>query len=102
MEEKTIDYVPISKLSRGYAGRIIDQMKENDSLIFVLRNNSPDAVIMSMGSFRKLIETKNKKTRETKDSTIDSLAGSLHQYADASGIGEEKAFYIKKLIERHE
>lgn len=102
MEEKTIDYVPISKLSRGYAGRIIDQMKENDSLIFVLRNNSPDAVIMSMGSFRELIETKNKKTRETKDSAIDSLAGSLHQYADASGIGEEKAFYIRKLIERHE
>ena len=101
MSEGNIDYVPISKLSRGYAGQAIDRMNENDSVIFVLRNNEPAAVIMSVEDYRLYVDLMKSNERINRKEAGERLAGCLHQYADPSKIKDEKDYYRKVMTDKH-
>ncbi|MBQ6503382.1 MAG: type II toxin-antitoxin system Phd/YefM family antitoxin [Flexilinea sp.] len=100
MTEKIIDYVPVSKLGRGYAGRIIDQMKENDSVVYILRNNDPEAVMLSMADYRELLYKQNKLKSDNK-LKAEHLAGIFQKYADVSKINGEKEYYSQILAEKY-
>ena len=101
MSERKIDYISISRLSRGYAGKIIDEMTDNDSVIFVMRNNEPTAVIMSMEEYQNYMNMKANVAKINKLSSIKSTAGSLHEYADPAKIPGEKNYYQKALAEKY-
>ena len=101
MSERNIDYIPISKLGRGYAGKLIDKMNENDSVIYVLKNNEPTAVIMSMKDYEDYLDVLKANDRVNKKQASERSAGSLHEYADASKIGGEREQYHKGLYTRH-
>ena len=101
MSERKIDYVSISRFSRGYAGKIIDEMTANDSVIFVMRNNEPTAVIMRMEEYQNYMNMKENAARISKPSSIKETAGSLHAYADPEKMPEEKNYYQKALAEKY-
>ena len=101
MREKNIDYVPISKLGRGYAGQAIDRMNENDSVICVLRNNEPAAVIISFEDYQLFLNLMRSQERVNKKEVSNKLAGSLHQFADPDKIEGEREFYHKGLLEKY-
>jgi PHD/YefM family antitoxin component YafN of YafNO toxin-antitoxin module len=97
MSEKNIDYVPISKLGRGYAGQAIDRMNENDSVIYVLRNNEPTAVIMPFDDYRLYLDLLKSNERINKKEASARLAGSLKQFSDPSKVEGEKEYYRRGL-----
>ena len=101
MTERIIDYIPVSKLGRGYAGRIIDQMKERDSVVYILRNNDPEAVMLSMSGYRELLKNQSGNLIRNKVEISEQLAGSLHQYADASKVHNENEYYQQVLMEKY-
>ena len=102
MNERNIDYVPISKLSRGYAGKIIEKMNRTESVIFILRNNEPTAVLMPFEDYDNYLKIVKANKRINRKETISKLAGSLHDYADVNKVEGEKEFYRKALRNRHE
>ena len=101
MSERNIDYVPISKLSRGYAGKLIDEMNESETVIYVLRNNEPTAVIMSMKDYNEYLSAMKVNERINKKKNSIKIAGSLHLYADPLKANEEREFYRKGLNSRY-
>ncbi len=101
MTEKNIDYVPISKLGRGYAGRAIDKMNANESIIYILRNNEPTAVIMSFEDYQNYLKIIKSFDRLNKSKVCDELSGSLHEYADSRKIEGEKEFYKTGLAKKY-
>lgn len=101
MKKRNIDYVPISKLSRGYAGKIIDNMIKEDSTIYIMRNNEPTAVILSMKEYDAYLEYVNEKEKKYKEELIKELGGSLHEYADVSKIPLEDQAYTMHILEKY-
>ena len=101
MIDQNIEYVPISRLSRGYAGQIIDNMHKNDSVIYIIRNNEPTAVILSIDDYNIYLQTVKAAQRINKTDAIRKTAGSLHRYADTEKIDGEKEFYRQALSKRN-
>lgn len=101
MSEKNIDYLPISRLGRGYAGQAIDMMNDNDSVIYVLRNNEPVAVIMPFSDYQVYLDLMRSNERINKKETSARLAGSLHQYADKTKVAGEKGFYQEGMKKKY-
>ena len=101
MTEKTIDYVPISKLSRGYAGQMIDNMYKKESVVFILRNNEPTAVILSMEDYKVFLELMKNSQRINKKDISTKIAGSLHRFSDVQKIEGERDFYRKAMHKRN-
>ena len=97
--ERKIGYVPISKLSRGYAGQIIDNMNNEKTILYIMRNNVPQAVLMPIEEFDKYQESLNSKVN--KHEIVEKLSGSLSQYKDPSKIGKEREFYIQGLMKKY-
>ncbi|MBR4462477.1 MAG: hypothetical protein IKS51_07870 [Erysipelotrichaceae bacterium] len=101
MINKNIDYVPISRLSRGYAGQMIDKMYQDDSVVFIMRNNEPTAVILSIDDYNIYLNMIRSSARINKKEISSKIAGSLHQFADPEKIDGERDFYKKDLSRRN-
>ena len=97
MSKRNIDYVPISKLGRGYVSKLIGEMNDNDSVIYVLRNNEPTAVILSMKEYNNYLDLLKANNMINKKQASERVAGSLHEFADFSKIAGEKEFYRKGI-----
>jgi prevent-host-death family protein len=52
--------VPISDFSQGKAGKIFNDVAENDSEYIVLKNNQPTAVVLSLKEYRETQEKASK------------------------------------------
>ena len=102
MTERTIQYVPISQLGRGYAGKIIDSMLSNEAIIYIMRNNEPTAVIISIDDYNAYLMMMNASKRINKKEVNAKLSGSLRQYSAAEKVGGERDYYRKVLGEPHE
>lgn len=62
--------VSVSELSRGRASRIIQQVEENDEQFIVVKNNTPNAVIMSVNDYTELL-TKQEQLKDLQEEVID-------------------------------
>jgi len=102
MNERNIDYVPISKFSRGYAGQAIDKMNNDNSVIYIMRNNKPAAVILTFEDYQSYLNTMKSNERINKIEISNKLAGSLNQFADTEKVSGEKDFYLKGLVDKYE
>ncbi len=99
MTEKPIEYVPITKLSRGYAGQMIDNMEKNDSVVYIMKNNKPLAVIISVEDYNAML--RNGVTDRLKHlEACGKIAGRLHSYSDESRIEGERDYYRKAVSEQ--
>ena len=101
MSERNIDYISISKLGRGYAGQIIDQMNANESVIYVLRNNKPAAVIMSYEDYQVYLNAIKSEKRINKAETVMKSAGSLHEFAKPDKVADEREFYQMGIVNKY-
>jgi prevent-host-death family protein len=54
--ELTEKLVPISDFSQGKAGKIFNDVSENNSEYIVLKNNQPTAVLLSVKEYRQIQE----------------------------------------------
>lgn len=99
--ERKIEYIPISKLSRGYAGKYIDKMNIEKSTVFIMRNNAPEAVLISIDEYNKYQELLNNNNKINKHELVEKLSGSLSQYKDSTKINKEREFYIQGLNKKH-
>jgi prevent-host-death family protein len=52
--------VPISDFSQGKAGKIFNDVAENDSEYIVLKNNQPTAVLVSLHEYKEIQEKLSK------------------------------------------
>lgn len=51
MKELKTKFVPISSLNRGNAINVINDMKESDCAIYIMKNNSPEAVMIPVETY---------------------------------------------------
>jgi hypothetical protein len=52
----TEHFVSISDFSKGKTSKIFDDVKNNNTEYIVLKNNQPTAIVVSMKSYRELVE----------------------------------------------
>ena len=52
--------IPISDFSKGKTSRIFDDVKNNHTEYIVLKNNQPTAMVISLDSYRELVEKASK------------------------------------------
>lgn len=52
--------IPISDFSNGKTSRIFDDVKNNNTEYIVLKNNQPTAMVISLDSYRELVEKASK------------------------------------------
>lgn len=52
--------IPISDFSKGKTSRIFDDVKNNHTEYIVLKNNQPTAMVISLDSYRELVEKPQK------------------------------------------
>lgn len=55
--------VPVSDFSQGRAGKIFNDVAENNHEYIVLKNNQPTAVLMSIKEYRETLEKVSKLDR---------------------------------------
>lgn len=51
MKELKTKFVPISSLNRGNAINVINDMKESDCAVYIMKNNSPEAVMIPVETY---------------------------------------------------
>lgn len=51
-------FISVSDLSRGMASKIIQQVGKNKEQFIVIKNNKPEAVILSIDEYTELLEAK--------------------------------------------
>ena len=50
-----MESVPITKFNRGKAGQIFGEIKKNNEIRVVLKNNEPEVVIMSPAQYNSIV-----------------------------------------------
>jgi len=92
--------IPLSKLNRGYAGKILDSVNKSKEPAVIIRNNEPIAVLVS-------IDTYNSMAVNSYQKPIDFLkkkhlsAGGLQAYARKELIGKEEELYHQTLDQKY-
>ena len=51
-----VTYVPLTDLNRGKASKIIDTLKKKGQSVFIVKNNKPEAVMISMKDYEEFRE----------------------------------------------
>ena len=54
--EKIPDMIPLSRFNRGYAGKILESIKERTEPTVIIKNNEPMAAIIPISRFSELID----------------------------------------------
>lgn len=49
-------YIPLTDLNRGKASRIIDRLNEMKQSVFIVKNNKPEAVMISVEEYTEFQE----------------------------------------------
>lgn len=95
MDRKT-EYISIIDLSFDNIGQIIDNMKKDNSIVYVTKNDVPKAVMITVEEYEKYQEFLKQRSE-----LVKRLSGSLSAYKDPSKIGKEREFYIQGLCEKY-
>lgn len=111
MKASLIDFterlVPISDFSQGKAGKIFNDVAENNKEYIVLKNNQPTAVLISMQEYKEVQEKisklenllerlENIRLLKTAESRANDKGTSFEKFV------EEEGFSMKELEELSE
>lgn len=98
--EKIPNSIPLSKLNRGYAGKVLDEISKTNEPSIIIKNNIPVAVIVPINLY-------NEMSINTYRKPVDLLrrghyaAGSLSKYANKSLVGKEEDLYHEALDKKY-
>ena len=70
-------FVPITRFNRGEASKIINEVK-NEGVKFIMKNNSPECVLISVDDYKKLLD-------ELEDAELLAIALEREAMDDGTG-----------------
>ena len=98
--EKMINMISLSKLNRGYAGKILEDINTNNQPTVIIKNNEPVAVIVPINLYNDMaIQTSNSPFTNLK--RRHASAGSLNKYSKPELVGKEEELYHEALNEKY-
>ena len=80
--KKLPDLIPISMFNKGHAGKIFKDVKANNEVKLVVKNNEVEAVIISLDQYNKMLLDDLLSTTNSlpEKKNVDEIAGSLSKY----------------------
>ncbi len=102
--------VPISDFSQGKAGKIFNDVSENDHEYIILKNNQPTAVLLSVKEYRetqkklseleKLMERiENIRLLKLAESRMNSEISSFETFVSEQGFSMEELEELSESVE---
>lgn len=102
--------VPISDFSQGKAGKIFNDVAENNNEYIILKNNQPMAVLLSIKEYREIQEKsakleelldriENIKLLKLAESRTDDNTSSFETFIKEQGFSIEELEEISKSVE---
>lgn len=102
--------VPISDFSQGKAGKIFNDVAENNNEYIILKNNQPTAVLLSMKEYREIQEKsaqleelldriENIKLLKLAESRVDDSTSSFEAFVKEQGFSIEELKEISESVE---
>lgn len=102
--------VPISDFSQGKAGKIFNDVAENNNEYIILKNNQPTAVLLSIKEYREIQEKsaqleelldriENIKLLKLAESRVDDSTSSFEAFVKEQGFSIEELKEISESVE---
>lgn len=102
--------VPISDFSQGKAGKIFNDVAENNNEYIILKNNQPTAVLLSIKEYREIQEKsaqleelldkiENIKLLKLAESRVDDSTSSFEAFVKEQGFSIEELREISESVE---
>lgn len=102
--------VPISDFSQGKAGKIFNDVAENNNEYIILKNNQPTAVLLSIKEYREIQEKsaqleelldkiENIKLLKLAESRVDDSTSSFEAFVKEQGFSIEELAEISESVE---
>ncbi len=102
--------VPISDFSQGKAGKIFNDVAENNNEYIILKNNQPTAVLLSIKEYREIQEKsaqleelldkiENIKLLKLAESRVDDSTSSFEAFIKEQGFSIEELEEISESVE---
>ncbi len=98
--------IPISDFSKGKTSQIFDDVKNNNAEYVVLKNNQPTALVISIDSYRELLEKAAKmetlmdKIEESRLlKTAEARLGKKTEMTDFNDVIEEFGFTYDEIFD---
>ncbi len=102
--------VPISDFSQGKAGKIFNDVAENNNEYIVLKNNQPTAVLLSVKEYRETQEklskleeimekVENIRLLKLAESRADDKTSSFEKFVKEQGFSIEELEKISESVE---
>ncbi len=102
--------VPISDFSQGKAGKIFNDVAENNNEYIILKNNQPTAVLLSIKEYREIQEKsaqleelldkiENIKLLKLAESRVDDSTSSFEAFTKEQGFSIEELEEISESVE---
>ncbi|MDE5698205.1 MAG: type II toxin-antitoxin system Phd/YefM family antitoxin [Lachnospiraceae bacterium] len=102
--------VPISDFSQGKAGKIFNDVAENNNEYIILKNNQPTAVLLSVKEYREIQEKsarleellekiENIRLMKLAESRVDSNTSAFETFVKDQGFSIEELEEISESVE---
>ena len=94
-------FVSISDLSRGKASKVIQNVVKNKDQCIIVRNNKPEAVILSLSEYLELVDIKDRLHELEEDIELMQLANErVEKYTTDKTISQEKVLEKYNIQEK--
>lgn len=99
--KKLPDLIPISMFNKGHAGKIFKEVKTNNEVKLVVKNNEVEAVIISLDQYNKMLLNDLLSTTNSlpKKKNVDEIAGILNEYVTDENRNVNAHDMYKKAID---
>ena len=102
--------VPISDFSQGKAGKIFNDVAENNNEYIILKNNQPTAVLISVKEYRDnqkkiakleafLEKIENMRLLKLAESRVDNNTTSFEEFVSEQGFSMEELEELSESVE---
>lgn len=102
--------VPISDFSQGKAGKIFNDVAENNNEYIILKNNQPTAVLLSVKEYREIQEksarleallekVENIRLLKLAESRADNNTYSFESFVNEQGFSMEELEEVSECVE---
>jgi prevent-host-death family protein len=94
-------FVSISDLSRGKASKVIQNVVKNKDQCIIVKNNKPEAVILSLSEYLELVDIKDRLHELEEDIELMQLANErVEKYTTDKTISQEKVLEKYNIQEK--